>query len=422
MAGLFIAIFTLITMAQAEDELQWEPSISVWLAHENQKLVNTPSNPQNLFAKAPNRFDEAQVRAQLKVIHSIGRVTARPKFSVLISSSDVAGAENRSHSSKLTWTEAFATAEISHTVGITYGLQNFQWGPAESFSPSNRIFRDTIQSKDLLYETKGKHLVRINFTPSQNWSEILLIEPSGNGDPELEAQENFAPKALLKSEFSWAGGIDYLGLVIGHRLHFGNWLGEYANLEILSGLSVYADASHQQGTLAYYPGTDPTGKYTLLAQTNRNSIVYHSLVTGIRYNFENGNDFRLEWIYQSSGYSTQQTDLLWNALTSTQFGQMSYLGTNLLRTKQNGLEFPGREYAYLSFRFPDVCKIRDWTLYVRNLFSLQDHSSAFYISSENAIGDHGTIMGSLGATKGEPKSELRGIIAMVAQIGGRISW
>jgi hypothetical protein len=306
---------------------------------------------------------------------------------------------------------------------MTYGLQSYQWGPAEAGSPSNRIFRETVRAQDVLYELKGHHLLRANFTPTQNWSEVALFEITDNGQAELEAEERFARKALLKSELSWGGGANYAGVVLGARERRGAWVGEYGSVEIVDGLSAYIDTSHEQGSLAWYPIVESSGAPTVLSQSKRDDAHINTFaVTGVRYAFESGSDLRAEWVFQEAGYTTDEVTRAWDAMTSSDPPQAVLAPLNAARWARNGLEFPGRHYALLSYRLPDAFNTKDWTLYFRALLSMQDWSSASYISSENAIGTNGTLFGSLSATAGRVDSELRGLVGTAITLGYRYAW
>ena len=430
--SIFFALSSTSSFARAKkvrsvtpaEPIVWDPAISVWAADDQRELVSTPINSGNNAAEVPAETRTLELRPSLKVRDGNLRAVARPRFIVtdnLVKKS--VSPDSSKWQSKLLWTEGFATWDIADFWSISYGLQNFQWGAAEAASPSNQIFHDTILAKDLLYDVRGRHLVRMNFTPSPNWSEIILFEPSGNGEPELGYANSFTPVGLLKSEISWAGGSDYFGLVMGQRIHSGNWLGEYFNAELLPGLSVYADASQQKGSDAYYPGPDSTGNYTVLAETRQDDPrIFHYVVSGTRYSFENGSDVRLEWIFQSGGYD--EADLLsaWNSVVTNDAQQQAYAPGNLIRLRQNGMEFLGKNYLFFSVRYPDAFRVRDWTFYLRLLHSLQDQSNAAFFNTDLAASDHANLFASIGGSSGRPQNELRGLIALEGMLGFRLSW
>jgi hypothetical protein len=411
---------------KVEPAILWEKGISVWGAYTYEPLLDTPTNTGN-FNQLPNQVATVELRPSLKASGKDWKATLRPRVigtrKVIPSTGTLARTDLKA---KVIVSEAFGTYDATETLSLSYGLQNFQWGPAESASPSNFIFHDNVQAKDSLFETRGKHLLRVNYTPLAHLSEVLLVEPSTNGEQEFEYNEKYSRKVLLKSEYSWAGGSSYAGLVLGWRENFGKSLGEYASTEVLAGLDVYLDANHHQGNLAYYPTSIPTGptsQVTLLTQSRRENPQFsHFLAAGGRYSFGSGNEARLEGIYQSSGYSPEEFLSAWNALIPSSGRQLLLLPTNTQIANQNGLEFPGRRYAYLSFRFPDVLGVQELTIYLRSLWSLQDHSNASYLSAEKSIGEHGNVFGNINVNSGNPATELRGLMRYSGTIGYRQTW
>ena len=387
-----------------------DATVTLWGAGSYRDPVDSAVNPNNTVFRLPQWLGTLEGRSEVRLTGEQVTVVVRPK---LVLSADAttaaAGAASRSAtSSEVIWTEAFATYTPFDAVAVTYGLQNFQWGPAEAAGPSNRIFRDTIQAKEVLYDVRGHHLLRLNVTPHRDWTEVFLLELSGNGEPAFEAGESFAHQALLKSEYVWNGGADYGGLVVGWREHAGGWLGEYLSVGLTDGLSGYLDASHQQGSLAWYPDR---GFSQSRASESR---IYTFLVAGLRYAFESGNDARLEWVFQEAGYSAAEVGDAWDTLRSSP----QALGY----AQQSGLEFPGRQYLHASLRVPDAFRVKDWTLYARCLVSLQDGSVAAYGSTEAAVGGAGTVFAGIRITAGSAASELRGAVRTAITIGYRHAW
>lgn len=385
-------------------------SLTLWSAVGYQAPVDSTVNPDNTVLMIPRWLCAVEARSDLRFTLGQAALVARPKFSYgadYATSADESSARTDS-STKVIWTEAFATYPISDVIAVTYGLQNYQWGPAEAAGPSNRIFRDTIQAKDVLYDVRGHHLLRLNLTPDRDWTEVLLIEPSGYGESEFEAGTSFARKALLKSECAWGGGADYAGLVIGWRERAGWWLGEYLSIALTDGLSAYLDASHQQGSLAWYPDE------AFSQSKESESRIYTFSVAGLRYSFERGTDLRVEWIFQEAGYSSAEISDAWSILRSSP--------DSLVYAQRPGLEFPGRQYAFASLRVPDIFKVKDWVFYARCLVSLQDASVSAYASSEAAVGGAGTVFAGFLVSGGSEHSELRGVTGTAITIGYRHAW
>lgn len=386
-----------------------EASFTLWSAGSYRSLVDSALNPGNSVLHLPQFTGTAELRSDLKLSYDSLTFVARPKalFSADRVSADGVAASTDS-TGDATFTEVFLNWNVTSKLGLTYGLQNFQWGPAEAASPSNRIFRETVQLRDVLYDVKGHHLLRINFTPERDWTEVFMFEITGSGEPEFEVGEEFTRKALIKSEYAWSGGENYAGLVTGWRAGSGFWVGEYLNIKVTDGLSAYLDASHQRGSLAWYPTQG-------FAQSRRSgSRVFTFAVGGLRYAFENGNDLRAEWAFQEAGYTNEEINAAWTLVK----GSPAFFAYS----QQTGIEFPGRHYGLLSLRVPDAFSVKDWTIYGRCLASAQDASIAGYLSSEIAVSPAGTVFGAFLATGGRGPSELRGVLGTAVTLGYRHAW
>jgi hypothetical protein len=420
-ACLLLSLFYLVPAFAGDWE--FEPNTSLWGILSQRRVHEGSLNPGNVYSRTPDQAATLELRPDLNLRNGTLKLSARPRLLLDHQRISTSASTSRDTDLLLRWSEAFASWSATESFSLSYGLQNFQWGPAESASPSNRIFRDTVQVKDSFYVVNGHHLLRASFTPSNSFSEILLVELSGNGDPEPEPYERHAKKALLKSELSWNGGSEYAGLVLGWRDRFGAWAGEYLNVEPLEGLTLYADASHQAGSLAFYPGSDSSGRYLQFSQSRRGqSRLYTFAAGGARYAFENGNDWRLEYIFQEAGYTSGEIRGSRAALLSRDPLQLLMLASRGEVASRNGLDFPGRQYLYSSARFPNAFGTRDWNLYARALRSLQDSSSSVLGSSECAVGENGSFIASVAAAMGGDGDELKGTVDLGGTLAYRHAW
>ena len=73
-------------------------------------------------------------------------------------------------------------------------------------------------------------------------------------------------------------------------------------------------------------------------------------------------------------------------------------------------------------RFPSAFQVRDWNLYLRGLLALADSSTQAFFSSENAVGEQGTFLASLGAGLGRDGEELKGQVDFSATVAYRHAW
>jgi hypothetical protein len=401
----------------------FEPNTAVWTAATGRHVVEAPLNPGNAYAAVPRESELLEARPDWRLSGEAWKLTARPRLLLTRDGTHANGATNVRTLLLARWSEGLATWNASGAWSVDYGLQNFQWGPAESASPSNRIFRDTVQVKDALYVVRGHHLVRVTFAPSAEWSEVLLLEPTSNGDAEPEANEPHSLKAALKSELAWSGGENFAGFVAGWRDRSGSWLGQYVNLALTGGLYAYVDAAEEAGSLAWYPVRDPRTGLTVYSQRRRgDTAVIPFFAGGLRYAFENGNDWRVELVHQGAGYSTEELGLAAGALEARDVSQLAVLSAQASAFRSPGLDFPSRDYLFSSVRFPNAFGVRDWNLYLRGLRSLQDHSLSTFATTENRVGDQGTAIAGLSATFGPPTGELKGAVDFACTLAYRHAW
>lgn len=426
MRSFFLFIFLTLTLivSVAESSIEYEPSLSIYFAANYRNLSSSKVNSKNSILKTADRLGTFEVRPQLRFFYQDQiTVNFRPRWINLYSEAHFGEHSIQSHlSSKVSWSEANAKINISDSFFVTYGLQNYQWGPAESASPSNKIFHETISAKDVLFETKGRHLARFNLTQGETLSEVFMMELSDNGDPEFEYGESFSHKLLSKTEFNWNGGVDYFGLVIGWRDKSGFWLGEYASYDVLDGLSFFADISHVKGSLSWYPITKSTGTIVLEQSKKDEDRIYTYSVLGAKYAFENGIDIRSEWVFHELGYSKTDLNRLWSAFKADSLPQLLVLADNIKKMDRLGLEFLGQQYYMLSLRATDFLKVKNWLFYFRSMFSAQDGSSSFFLSSENSVGNAGTFFSSLGTTSGVSETDLGGFVSFSVTAGYKHSW
>lgn len=379
-------------------------------------------NPGNTIVKVPVKSGILEIKPDAKIAGENWSFRVRPRLRGNLDRVETVSQQQNDSAVLLRWNEASISGSVSDNLGVSHGLQNYQWGPAEALAPSNLIFRETLQQKDLLYDTLGKHITRINYTPVQNVSEVFLFEWSDNSEPAFYAEDRFHKKALLKSEIGWNGYANYAGLVLGWQDQAEDWLGEYLNLEVASGFTFYIDASQKRGSSVWRPKLNPLG-ITVLDQTQKNSSdLFLNSVVGLRYAFEGGSDLRGEWIYQQEGYRDGEWKSLNSAFASNSTFQLALSAQNFSRYYGNGIPFVSRNLGYFSFRVPDFLSWKDFSFYIRSVISARDYSNAEYLSLEKSVLDHGTVLFSTACAGGAKDSELRGVVGKSINIGYRQSW
>jgi hypothetical protein len=397
---------------------------------EGQSLSTDPLNPGNALLTLPSIQGDSELRPDFGATYGGFHLILRPRFQYLPTYTVVNGASTVSASQTLfTFNEANLQWSSTHAFILSYGLQNFQWGPAETLSPSNQIFHETVLDHTPLYLIRGRHLFRANVSPNQSWSFILLTEITDNGEPAFIAETPFEPKALLKIEYNWNSGSSYSGLVLGDRRDTGPWVGEYLNVPLSEGWTFYFDVAEQSGSPVWYPVaktiTTPQGPDTVVVPAQsalNNGRLYATGVGGFRYAFENGSDFRIEYIYNGQGYNSAQYSLIRQAAGSQDpYQQLSSAGS-ISQFLASGLEFPGIHLGYVSLRIPDFLGVRDLVLYNRYLHSLTDQSGVAYSQADLAVGKAGTVFGAFGFNHGAPEAELAGFTETLGILGYRYAW
>jgi hypothetical protein len=379
--------------------------------------AETAVNPGNRTLRVPQLLLRSELRPNLRLeLGPRWQAIARPRVRTVWQSSTAAGLPRASeHDTAANWTELFANWRPSDHVTLAYGLQNFQWGPAELVSPSNRIFHEVGLFRDPLYYVRGKHLARVNLSAGRQWSLVTLAELGATGEAPFAARTPFRRAAQSKLEFTSASGASYVGATAGVRAGSPPWFGEYGSLAITEGWSVYFDASHSRGTQAWYPVQDRSGVRFVQGDAGAPRIRTFAL-GGLRYTFEGGIDARLEYVHHQAGYSRRQLELAAVALAAASSPEEAepYFDP--------GLDFLGRRLLMASWRFPDLPPGRRAEAQARYLRSLTDRSGVAFLTGSLNAGDALVLFASAAAMHGEPAAEFSRLIRG-SLVGGAVwSW
>lgn len=388
---------------------------------------DSPLNPNNEILQIDSQIGAIDLRPNIKADSGQFQLIARPQLKMVTTKTTVKnelGTERPKSSAR--WIEAYGNLVASDKVQVSYGLQNYQWGAAESFNPSNRIFHETADAKGLLYAVEGRNIGRANISWTKNLSTILMSETELIKDAtEFRAEETFQTRSLMKHEVNWNSGADYLGVVFGAPEKGSPWVGEYFNLSLFEGLSLYGDAAHFKNSEAWYPVYETSAqvasqKVVALRQSRiDDQKVYTIGVGGLRYSFEGGSDLRVEYIYNGAGWSTEETKRAMLSLDTKNQLQLPDYKTNLKRILRPGLEYRGQRFVLGSLRIPDALYTKDLTLYGRVLRSLNDFSTVYYSSLELGFWSASTFLLSAYTSVGGPETDLRGILATSITAGLR---
>jgi hypothetical protein len=378
-------------------------------------LRDSPVNPANQVLRLPQGLAATELRPDLRLqVRSELVAVVRPRLMLEASGAEGGRARVERTAASSAWIEAYATWRLDDRLAVSYGIQNFQWGPGELLSPSNRIFHATGFYRDPRYVVLGRHLARVNLSAGREWSAVFLGEVAPNGEPAFVAGEPFESKAQAKLEYTAAAGDWSLGLTAGAAQRSRAWFGELATLPLFAGLSAYADAVHTVGRLAWYPVDGGAGA-PAFAQTGMETRRLRTLALGgLRYAFESGADARFEYVIDEAGWS--RGDLLRAALAASADPRL------VDRYLDPGFELLGRRLVYFSLLFPDLPPRQRTTAPARYLRCLTDGSGAAFATMSHGATDAVVVFLSASLTHGGESGALSRLARGTALLGAEVNW
>lgn len=300
----------------------------------------------------------------------------------------------------LRWSEAYLYWSGTDALSIACGRQNFQWGPAELLSPSNRLFREVSAFRDASYAARGRDLLRVNLSWGRQWSLVCLAEVHDAGAAPWRAGAAFRRAALAKLEYVGLGGDAYLGLTGGARRGDARWAGAYGTAPITSGLSAYGDAAMQWRARAWYPLATRGGgtTFAVLAGPGSDGPQLLGLV-GLRYTAVAAVDARIECLRQSAGYTRAQLTAASLAVAQTP------TPASVERWLTPGLEVLGRHLVMVSVLTRELGPPERLSLHGRYLHSFTDRSGVLVTDAALDLGTAWVAYGSLAVAHGDELTE-----------------
>ncbi len=415
-----IAIF--LTMGSQVEAGPWSPRTSFeWVNGVLAREVQESSiNPGNRVVELESVVLKSDFRADLQLRYlSRGKFVFRPR--ALINGSQIRYSDTEMTVQKTKvqpdLTEAFADWSLTDHISWTLGLQNYQWGPAELAGPSNPIFHFSTAQKSLLFKDKGRVLNRVNFSVGEAFSAVYLQEIADNQQAFWIADRSFEMKTLVKLELrSVKNASRYIGLVYGQEEAQKYFSGAYFNFSFSDEISVYVDGKQSSGSLAYRPVEVAPQVYVMNTSSEYLLKPQQYVIGGFRW--QGRWDLRLEYLYNSAGLSKEEIP---KAVDSTKSSNPFAL-FNLNRLARNGNEVIGKQYAYLSIRFPDLGKKRDANVYLRCFYSLQDESSAVQFDYDKVLNDMLNFYFEGTVNSGSKDAELNLLEKSSGFVGVRLSW
>lgn len=390
-------VFLLYFLIQARAETLYR--LESYFSYSNNVLADTFINPGNQILQLPSEAFAADIRAEVKWRDDRNQIVLRPRYQAEKSRIVTTGLETEKNESDWNVTDAFWETQVSDDFTLTSGLQVYQWGPAELINPSNPIFHFTSRQKSFGYKEKGKALIRANSTFGRSDSLVVILEPVSNNEAPW-TEGDFVPKAAIKYEHQVDDSASQIGVVAGQEEKENAFFGTYFNWQLSEAVSFYADGKTTRKEIGYKPVAK--GVFSDLEHPVSAKQWPVLAVGGLRW--EGDYDLRLEYIYNSAGYSEEEWQYVLNSVGNPLNPNYS---SNLERFQKPGLELPGRQYVYFSYRVTEPFQVKDLSLYLRDLYSLQDFSSQAQFEFDKAISDSWVMFGSLTGASGRKETEFK---------------
>ena len=372
--------------------------------------ADTGMNPGNQVFGVPQASWLAELRVNTRIeAGSRVQVVVRPRMrgSVATTRADSRPTEQR-RDVTFELTEAYVNWRPADAISVTYGLQNFQWGPAEMMGPSNRLFHEVGVFRDALYSVRGKHMARVNVSAGRQWSLVALADLGATDEAPFRTGAAFRRAGQAKLEYTTESGGSYVGVTAGGRGGEPPWAGGYAAVTLTDSLSAYVDASVQRGSQAWYPAAIRDG-LAGFATDARSGGRRALALAGVRYTFPAVLDARIEYLRQDAGYTRAQVT------TGAPRAVEERLSRETVeRWTAPGLEFLGRNLMLVSLFARDIDSAGRLDLHGRYVRSLTDGSGAGFVTASLDASGALVLFGSLTLTHGSELAEF----TRLARTGG----
>jgi hypothetical protein len=401
------------------DSLEWRTAFDWFASTQAIYPPGSPANPGNRILRIPLLTIENEARPSLRFDYATFQLVVRPSFAAAVSTTRLGRTwQEPNLGIRADWVNLYGTWRITDSLSLSYGLQNYQWGPAETLSPSNPIFHQPY-TRTILTLIRGKHLVRANISPSRSWSIVVVLEPRDNDEPAFVYGAPFDRKALVKLEYTRPTGDTYIGITAGKGETSRGWVGEYGVFSLTDAFSIYGDARHVMGSDALYPtGVLEPGQS--FAPTRASSRAIQTIaVAGARLQFADGEDLRIEYLHNDPGYSAAQLALSAQTVANLAAIDPSVVGAYI----SPGLDIVGQKYLYASARFPKLGPSDHITVSAQYLQSLTSRNGtlAAIVNTEWIINDSLVFFLSAAAIPGREGEDLTRLSRGYLLMGSRFS-
>jgi hypothetical protein len=373
--------------------------LETYFAAQARSPANSAINPSNAVLHIPDSAVDADLRPELKYLDDVNKIIIRPRFTFDATTwtEGAPSVKKQNSEGHLNLTDAYLETRFTETAKLNAGLEVYQWGPAELYNASNPLFHLSTIGRSAFFKEKGQMLLRLSLDSSAQWSNMLILNPVSNNEPEWQADGQFNAGGFLKSELRNAGGDSSIGALAGSQPDGRRFFGEYGTYAFASGFSLYADARHPVGTRRYLPLSASGGNLETLQTSDRLATL---ALAGLRW--EGRVDARVEYFYNSDGLTAAEFKSSLDSLRALS----AYIPINLARFLQPGLEIYGQHYLYLSVRVPELGRAKDSSFSARLLTAVQDGSTLAQVSYEKPWNDSVVLLLEGDATFGQENQEL----------------
>lgn len=313
--------------------------------------------------------------------------------------------------------ELYLRKEHNSLWSSALGLQNYQWGPAELMSPSNPLFHFSSQALDPSYQIPGHSLARLNYTPLENLNFVGLYEFAPNEEKSFIYDTPFTPLGLIKFDYRLPTPTDYLGLTIGNEQMHDPFIGEYGNITLDDGFSIYFDIKQTTVSKRYYPHVDYGQPPRMNLYDYHDSIYMLSLI-GFRIETDDF-DFRWEEISNELGFTQNEMN---NVARSLDPSTTPIATQNIKSFLHNGRELISKGYTYLSVRSKKLIPWLDSSIALRTLYVHRDESSLGTLQWDGSIGERGTFFINVQSAFGKKNTEMNMLFKSKLSCGLQWIW
>lgn len=303
--------------------------------------------------------------------------------------------------------ENYLSLELTSNFEFSVGIINIQWGSSELLNPSQTLVSQQILNLAPFQYTQGIEMLNAQWTPSQNLTLNILKElypfDWDHSDELVTIKRKFSEKLLIRGEYASSSGALVLGQVLAtkktdkDRFNYG----AYGLLNYTDWTQIYFDFLIQKGSEVIY--LDENMK---LSPVYEDSDYLFSLgLIGHRLTFENGIEWKVEYIFNSFGKTTSERDFEANALKKNPLDSIA-----LTAYYQRSYILPGQSYIYNSLRWDEPKWLSSLfsssTMYLRVLSSLADSSGFTQFEFQSSLSDSWTQGMAFAKSFGEEKKDL----------------